>query len=332
MSDDELTLEQRELNKLLRESDENESDEGKAKQKTGTHVSNDHIIDFDPLNNGYNTRQNWYMAATFIMLFVFAGGVAMNIVAWNITKQNHDLLNKYQNAFKSLNSSNWGLKCYSASDVDNPCTGDGKSEDSLYNWQLGTNFHLGETSIYGCGNPTPFDSPCLEIEGKFMIFPNFSNPTRIDFADSDHLFSMASLVFPTTDTSVNQVNDEPLPIWQQSNIRTLPGTRFIMNPETNLNVEQNNIYAIQLPVIFWSNGTNVGTYSTYDYCQNPQIADLVGDYPLFMLFNPFLSPINGSVPTFSICTCLQAPVENVNPNPNLWNTMCVDASTFTLST
>lgn len=331
MSDDELTLEQRELNKLLHESDENETDEGKAKQKTGKRASNDNLIDFDPLNNDYNTKQNWYMAATFIMFFVFAAGVAMNVIAWNITRQNNDLLVKYQHAFKSLNSSDWGFKCYAASAPDNPCTADGQSEDSLYNWQLGTNYHLANPSIFGCGDATPTNSPCLEIEGKFMISPNFSNPQQINFANADHLFSMASLVFPNTNVASPNVNSQPLPTWQQSNIRTLPGTRFMMNAQTNLNVEQNNIYGIQLPVIFWSNGTNVGTYSTYDYCQNPQISDLVDKYPLFMIFNPYLSPINGTIPTFSLCTCLMAPVQNVNPNPNLWNTMCVDASTFTLS-
>lgn len=333
MSDDELTLEQHELNKLLHESDENETNEGKAKNQTGKHVSNDHLIDFDPLNNEYNTKQNWYMAATFIMFFIFAAGVAMNVIAWNITRQNNNLLVTYQHAFKSLNASSWGLKCHAASSPDNPCTADGQSEDSLYNWQLGSNYHLGTSSIFPCESPTPYDSPCLEIEGKIMIFPNFSNPQRIDFADGSHLFSMASLVFPNTDTSANaNVNSNPMPTWQQSNIRTLPGTRFMMNAQTNLNVEQNNLYGIQLPVVFWANNTDVGSSSTADYCQNPQIADLVDKYPLFMLFNPYLSPINGTVPTFSLCTCLLGPVQNVNPNPNLWNTMCVDASTFTLST
>lgn len=333
-SEDELTLEQRELNNLLRESNENESQEHAVKGKVGKRASNTHLIDFDPLNNDFNSKENWYLVGTFIIFGIAFAGVILNVMAYNVSMQNHDLLNNYQDSFKSLNLSNWALVCHNSSSPLNPCNAGPPSPDSLFNWQTLTTNHLG-TSNTPCAHQTaPYDSPCLEIQNKMKLLPNFTDPSRINFADPNHLFSLSSLVFPNTDTVAtgnNQVLDYPY--WQQANIRTLPGTRFIMKDKVNLNVQPNNIYAIQLPVIFWSDLTSSlpGSSSTADYCQNPQISDIVDKYPLFMLFNPFLSAKNGTVPTFSICTCLMAPTNNAT-NPYLWVTACVDGSTFTLST
>lgn len=336
-TDDNLSIEERELNMLLKESDQDRSDEQKIRGKTKKRASNDHLIDFDPLNNEFNAKENWYMAASFFIFLFAISGISMNIVAWNISKQNNDLLDQFQQNFSSLNLSNWALKCYGSNDPLNPCSSNGNSEDSLFNWQYLINYYSGT----GNGKPgclpdqTPTVFPCLEIQNQFSIFPNFSDPTRIDFADNNHLFSLSSLIFPNIDTSNNnKVKD--VPFWQQSNIRTLPATRFVMNDNTNLNVEPNNIYAIQLPVIAWTDKTFLSTppvrTSTSDYCQNQQLDDLVDKYPFFMLFNPYLSKNNGTVPSFSLCTCIKGPIQNVQPNPNLWNTMCIDGSTFTLST
>lgn len=335
---DNLSIEERELNMLLKESDEDKSDEQRIRGKSKTRASNVNLIDFDPLNNEFNTKENWYMAASFF-IFVFAlAGMSMNIVAWNGSRQNDELLQKYQQSFANSSLSNWALKCYKSDDPVNPCnllnTADGGiSEDSLYNWQLlQTYFKTGNTA---CPTTAALQSfPCLEIENQFSLLPNFSDPSRIDFATNQYMFSMSSLIFPNLDTSDNnKVKD--IPFWQQSNIRTLPGTSFVMNDNTNLNVEQNNIYAIQLPVITWSDQTFISPNSlasTGEYCQNQQLSGVVDKYPFFMIFNPYLSANNGTVPTFSLCTCIKGPISGVQPNPNLWNTMCIDGSTFTLST
>lgn len=329
MSDDELTAEQRELNLLLKESNEDATDEQNVKKNTKKRASNDHLIDFDPLNNDFNEKENWFMAFSFFFLLFSLAGFTMIVISWNRSKQNNDLLNKYQAAFEKLNLSNWAIKCYSASASDNPCNVDPTSEDGLFNWQTLSNYHTAQSKT--CSIDSPQDSPCLEIENKFNLLPNFTDPNRIDFADDSHLFSLSSLVFPNTNNN-NQVKN--VPFWQQSTIRTLPATRFVMNDKTNLNVVMNNIYAIQLPVIVWSDLTNTQnpSLSPVDYCQTSQLSDIIDNYPLFMLFNPYLSAKNGTVPTFSICTCLMGGITNSSNNPVLWNTMCVDASTFTLST
>lgn len=339
ISDTTLDKAELELQKLLNENDATTSSESSSNQiihKKQKVVSNRNLIDFDPLNNAFNSQENWYFVFVFLFLALGSAGIIMNVWSWNMMNHQKGLLDKYEQSFENLNISNWALKCYKSTDADNPCSNSASppSAKNLYNYQTRSNYK--QSNNDDCNLNIPSESfPCLEVQNKIQIFPNFTNPNIMSFSDNNHIFTISSLVFPKTDvTSINQVLN--VPTWQQSNIRTLPGTRIFMNQNAHLHVEQNNINAIQLPVVSWAintftNQNTTSQCSRIDYCQNMQIQDLVDDYLLFVLFNPYLSAKNGTVPTFSLCTCVQGIIPNVQPNPNLWNTMCIDGSSFSLT-
>jgi hypothetical protein len=276
-------------------------------------VSNEYIIDFNSENNDWNQKQNGYCVALVFLLVLTGVGVILNVTAWSMTRQNQQTIDSFFEAFK--NRSHFNFKCYNTSDGTNPCNYD-DGVRKLYNYQT-DGFFIDEI-------PSEL-FPCLEIDGQIVITPNFTDPNRISFSDANHLFSINSLIFPNTDTTDNdQITDSTS--WLQSNIRTLPGT-FIRSNDANLNVVPGNIYAIQPPVQTY-------TYSdSYfaDYCRNVSTTsfvwsnDLVGNFPVFISFNPSVSQINGTVPTFTICTCVQS-------DGNIFVSKCIPGSSFTKTT
>lgn len=271
-------------------------------------VSNDFIIDFNSENTGWNQKQNWYCTAVAFAALFTAVGIILNVTAWSTTKQNQETIDKFFAAF--LNRSRYGFKCYSVSDPTNPCNNDPDGVSRLYNWQL---------EEYYSGTPGEL-FPCLEITGQMTITPNYTDPNRISFSDATHLFSLSSLVFSNTVVSSNDQIADGIS-WLQSNIRTLPGTYVRMN-QANLKVEPGNLYAIQPPVMAYHN-----QLADYDYCQISKIQNtgLAQGYPIFMYFNSYISQANGTIPSFTICTCVQG-------FNNTYVSMCLDGNSFTRTT
>lgn len=274
-------------------------------------VSNEHLIDFNSENNDWNQKQNGYCVGLMFLLILTGVGVILNVTAWSMTKQNEQTIDSFFAAFKNL--SHFNFKCYNTSDGANPCNYD-PGVKKLYNYQTAS-FFIDET-------PTKLFS-CLEIDGQIVITPNFTDPNRISFSDANHLFSLNSLIFPNTVTTANDQITSSTP-WLQSNIRTLPGTFVKMN-NANLNVVPGNIYAIQPPLQSY-------TYSVFhsaDYCNNTNSFTwsdtLVGNFPVFIYFNPTVSQLNGTVPTFTICTCVQS----IN---NAYVSKCIPGNSFTKTT
>lgn len=276
-------------------------------------VSNEHLIDFNSANNDWNQKENGYCVGLVFLALLAAVGIILNIAAWTMTKQNQQTIDSYFEAFK--NRSHFNFKCYNSSDGSNPCNYD-TGVKRLYNYQT-NNLFISDT-------PSQL-FPCLEIDGQIVITPNFTDPNRISFSDATHLFPMNSLIFPNTVTTGNdQITDGVS--WLQSMIRTIFGT-FIEMSDTNLNVVPGNIFAIQPPVQMYT-FVNPSQHSA-DYCQNtPNFKwndDLISNFPVFIYFNPTVSQANGTVPSFTICTCVQS----IN---NTYVSKCIPGSSFTKTT
>lgn len=274
-------------------------------------VSNEYLIDFNSENNDWNQKENGYCVALVFLVLLTAVGIVLNVTAWSMTKQNQQTIDSFFDAFK--NRSHFTFKCYNTSDGSNPCNyNDGVKK--LYNYQT-NNFFISDT-------PSQL-FPCLEIDGQIVITPNFTDPNRISFSDATHLFPVNSLVFPNTVTTGNDAITDSTS-WLQSLIRTVPGT-FIEMEDTNLNVIPGNVFAIQPPVQMYTTSIN----HPADYCQDltgfKWNVDLVGGFPVFIYFNPTISQLNGTVPSFTICTCVQAM-------DNTFVSKCIPGSSFTKTT
>lgn len=319
MSEEDVNELQKELLSLEKENldqfKENNLNSSKTHEKI---TSNKHIIDFDEKNNAWNKKQDWYCVSMILLTLILVTGCILIINSWNVTKQNKKTLEMYIKAFENA-TKKWGLTCYSASNNSNPCNNVNDDFKRLYNWQIQDYFNSETSSqIF----------PCLEIENEIHLTPNYSDPSRIDFSNNDHVFSLSSLIFPNNNND-NTINDGLS--WLQNLIRTLPSTFVVMNPGVNLNIKTGNIYAIQIPVVNYNEYTGMGpsfnyTQAPIDYCQLPDFltSNLNSYAPVFMYFNAFTSLNDGDSPSFTICSC------SLNEQNN-YVSMCLPGSSFSLS-